>query len=893
MDPDSEFSECDEGNNAQLYPNEISVSAQANVDVAISNLQFHPAVVEAGETIKLSYTLANNGSTGATAFKVSVVFSQDGSISTSEVANGTDVVVYEAVVNSVPAAGTVVRVEDVVVPVALDHTISQYWVGAIADVEGALGNDTNKSNNVTVGSQIEVTGAQGGCFEDASEPNNTLGTAADLGAGVVTDLGSCSNEDWWRIQVPAGYSLLVNMTTAPVLGLEEVPDNIQLQLLDADALVIDESTNTGNSEDVQVFVVPEDGDYYLRVYPSGPGVQAAYELNVELLEPVEGVDLLPADVAALPAQLYPGGLLNVSFSDVNLGDTAAPPHWVRVWASSDTVLDAGDIMVAEQAVEGVEPLTVTQRSLDFQLPVEIGGGYWRFLVETDAEDDIVEAREDNNTGVSDQVYLDPTLSCEDDDLEPNNVPDLASPLNLATGTATLVDRVICPKLEDWYSVELFEGQSLNVLASYKHDADKGLLAVELWDSSKTALLVKNASTGSSAFLLPWVWQSGTYYIRVVNQAVSGNQGPYEYNLVVTAGPGDPNAECDADVFEGNNSLTTATSIGCGSQDATLCRGDVDAYRIELRTGDNLQVTLTHAQSELKMVLFGDPLAPPLASKSGNGVLNYIAPQDETVLLRVEAKNDPLTLTSFDYNLFMDGVPGVDLTVGEPSLFLPQVYQGEDQLIDFAINNTCVDPAGAFETTIYLSSDSTLDATDVPLETVDVTGVLGKDSVELSEKVTIPFSTAPGMYHLLVEADTGGAVNESNEDNNGNGTAVSVAKLCLPDAVEPNDLYQSAPTVTAPGMMDLSLCPFELDWFAVEVQSGQTLTVTASFSHAEGDLDMRLYDPNYSTTIPVEVAGSKDDNETIVWPVSVTGTYYVRVHGFDGASADYDLDVTVE
>lgn len=893
MDPDSDLSECEEGNNAQLFPEAITVSAQANVDVAISNLQFHPSVAEAGSEIKVSYTLANNGSTGATAFKVGIIFSEDTTLNLNQLNSGTDYLVHELIVNSVPAAGTVTRVEDVVIPLALDHTITQYYVGAIADIDGALGNDTNKSNNTTLGSEIEVTGAMGGCFEDVSEPNNTLSGAADISEGVLTGLGSCGNDDWWKISVPAGYSLLVNMDVSEVLGLDPVPSDLNLQLVGADTVVVDESTNAGNAEDVHVFVVAETGDYYLRVYAAGAGVRAAYDLDVTLLEPVEGIDLLAADVAALPAQLYPGGLLNVSFSDVNLGDTAAPPHWVRVWASADTSLDASDVMVAEQAVEGVAPLSVVSRSVDFQLPVEIGGGTWRFLVETDAEDDIIEAREDNNTGVSDTVFLDAQLTCEDDALEPNNVPDLASPLDISTGTAAIVDAVVCPKLEDWFRVDMAEGQALNVVATYKHDSDKGLLAIELWDPSKTALLLKSASPDTSQFNLPWVWAAGTYYIRVVNQAVGGNQGPYEYDLVVQQGPGAPDKQCDGDVFEDNNSLFTAATIGCGTQDATLCQGDVDAYRIELRANDNLQVTLTHGSSQLKMSLFGDPAAPALASKIGNGVLSYQALADETVLLRVESKNSS-ALNSYDYTLFMDGVAGVDLTVGTPSLFLPEVYQGEDQLVDFAINNTCVDPSGPFQTTIYLSTDETLDATDVPLESVTVSGVLGKDSVAMSEKVTIPFSTAPGMYHLLVEADTDGEIAESNEDNNTNATAVSVAKLCLPDALEPNDLAnQDAPLVAPPGEVGLSLCPFELDWFAVDVVSGQTLTVTAVFSHAEGDLDMRLYDPNYSTTIPVEVAGSKNDNETITVPVSVTGTYYVRVHGFDGGSAEYDLTVAVD
>ena len=48
------------------------------------------------------------------------------------------------------------------------------------------------------------------------------------------------------------------------------------------------------------------------------------------------------------------------------------------------------------------------------------------LVETDADDDVVEVAEDNNLGVSDKVLLDSQLTCNDDDMEPNNAAAIAT-----------------------------------------------------------------------------------------------------------------------------------------------------------------------------------------------------------------------------------------------------------------------------------------------------------------------------------------------------------------------------------------------------------------------------------------------------------------------------------
>ena len=96
-----------------------------------------------------------------------------------------------------------------------------------------------------------------------------------------------------------------------------------------------------------------------------------------------------------------------------------------------------------------------------------------------------------------------------------------------------------------------------------------------------------------------------------------------------------------------------------------------------------------------------------------------------------------------------------------------------------------------------------------------------------------------------------------------------------------------------GAEGLALCPYELDWYSVQVTGGTVLTAEILFDQAEGDLDMRLYDPTYSKTIPIAVSSTNDSNEEISHTVTVSGTYLIRIHGFDGASASYDLNISAE
>ncbi|MGM0574651.1 MAG: CARDB domain-containing protein [Myxococcota bacterium] len=900
IDPDDDLDECTEANNAELFGEPVTIASTASVDLGVvSEVEFHPGTVTAGEGIKVTHTIENSGSSAASAFRVAVVLGEGDDFGMSDVQAGEVVEIYSKVVPTLEAGAEVERVEDVVVPVALDHAVSTYHVGVVLDPEGSQGTDSHKGNNVEVSeSPLTVLEPQGGCFEDDLEPNDTKGEASPLEPGEYDGLGSCGDDDWFSIHVPEGDSLLVDVRAEPILSLGEVSSDLDVELYAPDGSLADTSVRSGSSESVQAFVVADAGEWLVRVHPKAPDARAAYDLSARVRAPVEGVDLLPADVSALPTPLYPGGLLNVAWNSVNLGAAEAGQHTATVWASRDETLDpADDIALETIEIDAAPALDLQARDVDVLLPSDLGGGTWRFLVQVDAGDEVGDVDPGNNVAPSDTVLLDDSIACQDDDLEPNNAADIATPLDLSDGDAHLSDMTVCPQLEDWYAVELEEGEAFTAMAAYTHDEDRGLVAVELWDPTASAVLLEDTGEGTSKVLLPWVWTGGTYYVRVVNEAQEGVVAPYQYDLTATRGPGDPGSACEADAFEPADAFANAAPIGCGLQEATLCRGDADVYRLEMSAEQTVTITLDHPDGDLAMGLYTDPDASAVETEEGNGQVSWTAPEDQTVWLRVRADGGPMDLEAFDYTLFMDGVPGVDLVVPETSLLLGEVYQGEDDRVDFAVENTCVDDSGPFSVAFWLSKDDALDEADVPLSSSDLPGVVGKSILEVSQKVFVPYSTEPGDYHVLVEADDLGEVEESNEDNNTAGAPITVARLCLPDAFEPNDLLMDeapwAPLLEAPGAEGLALCPFELDWYAVEVPAGASVTVGAVFDQEEGDLDLRLYDPAYSKSLPVVVSATGQGHEVATYQPPAGGVVLVRVNGFDGASAAYDLEVTLE
>ncbi len=76
-----------------------------------------------------------------------------------------------------------------------------------------------------------------------------------------------------------------------------------------------------------------------------------------------------------------------------------------------------------------------------------------------------------------------------------------------------------------------------------------------------------------------------------------------------------------------------------------------------------------------------------------------------------------------------------------------------------------------------------------------------------------------------------------------------------------------------------------DWFKIDVTSGfQRVLVDCRFFHADGDIDITLYDAsgNYLTS-----SNSITDDEFIDYTVSGAGTYYIKVY-YDDAGNTYDL-----
>jgi hypothetical protein len=75
--------------------------------------------------------------------------------------------------------------------------------------------------------------------------------------------------------------------------------------------------------------------------------------------------------------------------------------------------------------------------------------------------------------------------------------------------------------------------------------------------------------------------------------------------------------------------------------------------------------------------------------------------------------------------------------------------------------------------------------------------------------------------------------------------------------------------------DLKLCPSDIDWFKIKVQSGTFLTVDARFRNADGDIDLDLYLEDGTTV--VASSHSQQDYERVLIDAGVDMTLLLRVY----------------
>jgi hypothetical protein len=112
-----------------------------------------------------------------------------------------------------------------------------------------------------------------------------------------------------------------------------------------------------------------------------------------------------------------------------------------------------------------------------------------------------------------------------------------------------------------------------------------------------------------------------------------------------------------------------------------------------------------------------------------------------------------------------------------------------------------------------------------------------------------------------------------------------------DIFEENDSTPTATRLNNGAVVNAIACRNDDDRYAIDVPRDCTVRVTASFQHADGDVDVALLDPGGAQ---VGLSNGSSNLESITFtPASASqAPHIVRVFGFGNAENAYDLGVTV-
>jgi hypothetical protein len=225
-------------------------------------------------------------------------------------------------------------------------------------------------------------------------------------------------------------------------------------------------------------------------------------------------------------------------------------------------------------------------------------------------------------------------------------------------------------------------------------------------------------------------------------------------------------------------------------------------------------------------------------------------------------------------------PPADLIVSSVTK-VDSVVSGDVISVGWAVKNIGINPAaGYLRDNIYLSADSTVDATDKLLATKNYYISLVKDdSITNSESVTIT-GVALGDYYVLVKTDVLNNINEANDTNNtGKSTTlnVNIPELFI-NVKKPDSLDNQKEKLYRLHVHD-SL-------------EGESMLITLKGDSVSGNNEMYIRRGEVPSRSEFDYGYSDpfQGNQEIIVPELDTGTYYLMVYGNTTAGSSQAIEL---
>lgn len=487
--------------------------------------------------------------------------------------------------------------------------------------------------------------------------------------------------------------------------------------------------------------------------------------------------------------------------------------------------------------------------------------------------------------------------------------------------SALVGLRVCDSNEDWFKIELEEGDKLEWHVNFRHvegDIDAFLFGPE----DQTNPLVSGTSLTDNEVLVHTVGagEGGTYYLLVKGKFAVRTS----YRLLTYLNDVGPENPLCPDQFGDNGARDRAAEVEVGTYGPLLVCGQPrsdDWFTTFVRAGETLTVRLdfAHADGRIDLRLFDDsssstPLVTSATTRNFEEV-SYTTPRSQFLVWRVNTQTqvqwNTYTMTVAKENpdpCVDDRFAGNHVLANAEPIEAPGLYtrlrmcdDAEDwftlELAEGEKAEAFIRFAGALGDLDLFVLGPDPNASDVgtqpPILVASSEGTTGTESV-------IWTASMEGTYYVRVAPKTPARIDYDllmYRDTTGNGVLEGPEDRVCPDQFENNDTFATARPI-APGFYeDLLICmtsPVDQDYYSIFVPAGATLTTNLFFTHADGNIDMRVY--RATVTQEVGFSRSTTDDESVTVTNSGQGeTYVIQVYGGGGTNWRnyYAMEISLE
>jgi subtilase family serine protease len=486
---------------------------------------------------------------------------------------------------------------------------------------------------------------------------------------------------------------------------------------------------------------------YFYVVAAVNGLGASDDSNEASATPKAPADLV-VSALAVPANAGAATTIDASVTTRNQGAGSSLPSTTRLWLSKNAVVDATDVVLSGvQTVPALSPGATLASVVSLAIPSDTAVGLYFVIARADADGVDAEASEFNNT-LGRVVSIGPDLVAS----------SLTAPLSTGPGSVVTVSETVKNQ---------GGGTSAASTSRFYLSANAALDAADVMLTGGRAVpgLAPGATnSGSTVLTIPAATATGTYYLfakadgdaavletQETNNTtlrsiqVGGDLAVTTMTVPLKAGAGTSIVVADTTANQGAGAVATSTT------------------RFYLSVNPQLDAS--------DLLLTGARAVPALgATAVSTGSTTVAIPPDVATggyFMIAKADADGVVVETQEGNNVMARSVAIGPDLSVSAMTVPYtIVAGATVTVTETVLNQGAGAAGASTTRFYLSTNVTLDASDVVLD--GSRGVLPLAAATASggtTQVTIPAGTAPGTYYFFAKADADGAVTESQEVNN--------------------------------------------------------------------------------------------------------------------------------